>query len=132
MRLNETRNYLILLLFFVLIPFREFHAAYVFTLPVRYLDRMYHMARTPFPARYVVAVKAVQDAQVDYFDTKHPRLELRVTSNGRKTWFIMYRSQGRLRRFPIATYPNLGLVEAGKQAAVIRNAVAQDDDSALH
>ena len=70
------------------------------------------MARTPFSARWVAAVKAVQDAQVDYFDTKHPRLGLRVTSRGRKTWFIMYRSQGRLPRFSIGTYPEPSLVEA--------------------
>ena len=60
--------------------------------------------------------EAVHGGQVDYFDTKPPALGLRVAPSGRKTWFIMYRSGGRLRRLTLGTYPVLSLADAREQA----------------
>jgi hypothetical protein len=42
---------------------------------------------------------------------------LRVSSQGRKTWFVMYRSGGRLRRYTLGMYPVLSLADARAQAA---------------
>jgi integrase len=69
--------------------------------------------------------------QVDYFDTKPPSLGLRVSSSGRKTWFIMYRSKGRLRRLTLGTYPALSLADARGQAAAARHVVAEGEDPAV-
>jgi len=62
---------------------------------------------------------------VDYFDSKPPSLGLRVTPYGCKTWFIMYRSNGRLRRLTLGTYPVLSLADARQHAMATRHTVAQ-------
>jgi integrase len=89
------------------------------------------MARATFTARWVAAVKPSGKGQVDYFDVKPPNLGLRVSSSGRKTWFIMYRSKGRLRRLTLGTYPALSLADARGQAMGARHAVAEGEDPAL-
>lgn len=55
------------------------------------------MPKVTFTARWVTAVQLPAVTQVDYFDSKPPSLGLRVTPHGRKSWFVMYRSSGRLR-----------------------------------
>jgi Arm DNA-binding domain len=89
------------------------------------------MARVTFTARWVAAVKPSAMGQVDYFDVKPPNLGLRVSSSGRKTWFIMYRSKGRLRRLTLGPYPALSLADARGQAAAARHAVAEGGDPAV-
>jgi integrase len=89
------------------------------------------MAKAAFTARWVTFVKPPATGQVDYFDTRPPSLGLRVSSSGRKTWFIMYRSGGRLRRLTFGTYPALGLADARSQAATARHTVAQGNDPAV-
>jgi integrase len=89
------------------------------------------MARATFTARWVAAVKPSAAGQVDYFDVKPPNLGLRVSSSGRKTWFIMYRSKGRLRRLTLGTYPALSMADARGQATAARHAVAEGEDPAL-
>jgi hypothetical protein len=74
------------------------------------------MAKTTFAARWVTALQPPEAGQVDYFDNKPPSLGLRVTPHRHKTWFIMYRSGGRLRRLTLGTYPSLSLAEAWQHA----------------
>ena len=50
------------------------------------------MAHAHFTARWVAAVPAPPQGQVDYFDQTPPSLGLRVAPSGRKTWFVMYRA----------------------------------------
>jgi hypothetical protein len=83
------------------------------------------MAKATFTAPWVTSVKPPAVGQVDYFDTRPPSLGLRVSSSGRKIWFIMYRSGGRLRRLTLGTYPALGLADARSQAATARHTIAQ-------
>lgn len=90
------------------------------------------MPKATFTARWVHALSPPATGQVDYFDSKPPSLGLRVTPHGRKTWFIMYRSGGRLRRLTLGTYPALSLADARQQAMAVRHAVAQGDDPAAH
>ena len=59
------------------------------------------MPKANFTARWVATVKSPYEGQVDYFDTKPPNLGLRVSSHGRKSWFIMYRTAGRLHRLTL-------------------------------
>jgi hypothetical protein len=53
-----------------------------------------------------------------------------MAPSGCKTWFVMYRSESRLRRLTLGAYPDLSLAEARKQAAEARHTVAQGDDPA--
>ena len=89
------------------------------------------MARATFTARWVAAAKLPAMGQSDYFDLKPPNLGLRVSSSGRKTWFIMYRSKGRLRRLTLGTYPALSLADARGQAMAARHAIAEGEDPAV-
>ena len=89
------------------------------------------MPRATFTARWVAAVQPSTVGQTDYFDVKPPNLGLRVSSSGRKTWFIMYRSKGRLRRLTLGTYPALSLADAREQAAAARHAVAEGEDPSM-
>jgi hypothetical protein len=77
------------------------------------------MATATFTARWVETVSAPTMGQVDYFDTKPPKVGLRVSSQGRKTWFVMYRSGGRLRRYTLGVYPVLSLADARAQALAV-------------
>lgn len=86
------------------------------------------MAKATFTARGITSLKSPLKGQIDYFDSKPPGLGLRVSSSGRKSWFIMYRCNGRLRRLTLGTYPALGLADARAQAATARHAVAQGED----
>jgi|RhiMetdeSRZDD1v2_1073273.scaffolds.fasta_scaffold23744_5 integrase len=90
------------------------------------------MAKATFTSRWVAALQPPEAGQVDYFDSKPPSLGLRVTPYGRKTWFIMYRSNGRLRRLTLGTYPALSLADARQHALAARHAVAQGSDPAAH
>lgn len=86
------------------------------------------MPKATFTARGVTSLKIPLKGQIDYFDSKPPGLGLRVSSSGRKTWFIMYRCHGRLRRLTLGTYPALGLADARAQASTARHAIAQGED----
>ena len=88
------------------------------------------MAKAHFTARWVAAVPAPVVGQVDYFDQKPPGLGLRVTPGGRKTWFLMYRASGRLRRYTLGTYPALSLADARQLATDARHRVAHGGDPA--
>lgn len=90
------------------------------------------MPKASFTARWVTAVQPPAVGQVDYFDSKPPSVGLRVSAHGRKTWFLMYRSGGRLRRLTLGTYPDLSLADARQQAMAARHTVAQGDDPAAH
>src|SRR5438874_5816919 len=89
------------------------------------------MAKAIFTAKWVEAVKPPKQGQVDYFDAKPPGVGLRLSNSGRKTWFVMYRTGGRLRRLTLGTYPALSLADARNQATSAKRAAAQGEDPAL-
>ena len=53
--------------------------------------------------------------RVDYFDESLPGFCVRVTKTGVKTFSIMYRHNGRLRRYTIGNYPPLTLADARRR-----------------
>ena len=59
-----------------------------------------------------------------------PSLGLRVAPSGRKTWFVMYRAHGRLRRYTLGTYPAMSLADARQRATDARHSVAHGGDPA--
>jgi integrase len=88
------------------------------------------MPHAHFTARWVAAVPAPPEGQVDYFDQTPPSLGLRVAPSGRKTWFVMYRAHGRLRRYTLGTYPAVSLADARQRATDARHSVAHGGDPA--
>ena len=88
------------------------------------------MPHAHFTARWVAAVPVPPEGQVDYFDQTPPSLGLRVAPSGRKTWFVMYRASGRLRRYTLGTYPAVSLADARQRATDARHSVAHGGDPA--
>lgn len=88
------------------------------------------MPKASFTARWVDSVPLPATGQVDYFDEKTSGFGLRVSQGGRKTWFAMYRHNGRLRRMTIGTYPSLGLADAREKAKELLHLAAKGEDPA--
>lgn len=71
-----------------------------------------------FNAQTVKSLKP-QARRVDYFDSTTPGLGLRVTPNGIKTWFFMYRVNGkRLRRWTIGRYSTFSLADGREKVKI--------------
>jgi hypothetical protein len=69
--------------------------------------------------------------RVEYWDDNVSGLSIRVSEAGRKTWSVMYRVNGRLRRYTLGVYPVLGLADARrKAAAALRDASSGTDPAA--
>lgn len=83
-------------------------------------------------ATWVNAVKLdpSQPLQVDYFERKTPGFGLRVSREGRKSWFVMYRHGGRKRRLTLGTYPALSLADARAKAKSNIHTVSDGQDPA--
>lgn len=76
------------------------------------------MARIRFTARSVQAMKVPENGRAEYFDESTPGFGIRVSSNGRRSWFVMFRCDGRLERLTIgpAGAGGLSLADARSQA----------------
>ena len=59
-------------------------------------------------------------ARYEVFDAQMPGLAIRVTPSGHKSWVLLYRHHGRLRRFTLGRYPDRGLAEVRKEARMLR------------
>src|SRR5439155_8941838 len=68
--------------------------------------------------------------RVNYFDKDLPGFHVRVTPNGVKTFSVMYRHGGRLRRMTIGTYPPLTLADARDAAREALRKAAKGEDPA--
>jgi hypothetical protein len=95
------------------------------TLPIRYLEikalliaddlRPLRM-RTNLTSLFVESAKAPERGQAEYWDTKVTGLGMRISQGGRKTWTLLYRHRGRLRRLSLGTFPVLKLADARELA----------------
>jgi len=66
----------------------------------------------PLTARTVATLRAPSDKpRIEYFDAEVPGLSLRITSEGAKTWSLLYRHHGRRRRLTLGRFPDLGLAK---------------------
>jgi integrase len=65
-------------------------------------------------ARGIPSLKAGAAGRTDYFDSgaNVPGFGLRVAASGRRTWFLMYRANGRQTRHTLGTAPPMGLAKA--------------------
>jgi hypothetical protein len=85
------------------------------------------MATQNLTAKTLAALKPAE-GRVDYFDTNLPGFCVRVTTNGLKTFSVLYRHAGRKRRYTIGTYPPLTLADARDRAkAALRSAELGED-----
>src|SRR5262249_37998352 len=79
----------------------------------------------PLTARTVASLRAPSDKpRIEYFDAEVPGLTLRITSDGVKTWSLLYRHHGRKRRFTLGRFPDLGLAKARLRALEERGRIA--------
>lgn len=85
------------------------------------------MPTVTLAAKTVVHLKPT-DARVDYFDDTLAGFGMRVTPSNIKTWFYLYRLDGRLRRWTIGRYPAKSLAEARKAAHGAERDVAHGID----
>jgi integrase len=81
------------------------------------------MPSIKFSAAKIKFLQGVHGKQVDYFDKTLAGFFVRVSQDGKKTFGVMYRKAGRLRRMKLGTYPLFALGEARKEAVkILRNA----------
>lgn len=55
-------------------------------------------------------------SRTDYYDTEVSGFGLRLTSNGLKSWTVIYRHGGRMRRLTLGHYPTKRLADARREA----------------
>jgi integrase len=75
------------------------------------------MPKAKLTTRYVAAIEPPKHGRVERFDVAMPGFGLRISDSGVKSWFILYRVDGRLVRQTLGRYPAIGLAEARKRAA---------------
>ena len=80
-----------------------------------------------FTARTVASLKPVAGARTEVFDSATPGLALRITEKGHKSWTVLYRHRGRLRRLTLGNAAVLSLSDARTRA---RDAVRDAQDGA--
>lgn len=81
------------------------------------------MPSIKFSAAKLKFLEGIPGKQVDYFDKSLSGFFLRISQEGKKSFGVMYRKGGRLRRMKLGTYPLLTLAKARKEAAkTLRNA----------
>lgn len=76
-----------------------------------------------FSAAKIKFLEGISGKQMDYFDKALAGFFLRISQDGKKSFGVMYRKSGRLRRMKLGTYPLMTLGKARKEASrVLRNA----------
>ena len=73
------------------------------------------MPTVNFTARSVKSLKP-RATRVEYFDATVPGLALRVTPSGGRTWTVLYRHRGRLRRLTLGSASVISLAKARERA----------------
>ena len=74
------------------------------------------MPRIRLTTRGIDAIKPPKAGRVEYWDTVITGPGLRVSETRRKSWVVMYRNQGRLRRMTLGNYQAKSLSAAREEA----------------
>lgn len=83
-----------------------------------------------FTARTVNSLNPTPGKRMEYFDAALPGLALRVTERGAKSWAVLYRHRGRLRRLTLADASVMSLSQARDRARVVLHDAANGADPA--
>ena len=90
------------------------------------------MPRTKLTARSIGTLSVPDIGRVEYWDKDLPCFGLRVTDRGRRSWVVMYRAKGRLRRLTLGPWPALSLADARDQArSALRDAAIGVDAASV-
>ena len=81
-------------------------------------------------AKTVQNAKLPEHGRIEYWDAALPGFGLRVTEKGAKSWTVLYRIHGRLRRSTLGSYPALPLAEARDRARKVLREVDKGKDPA--
>jgi integrase len=81
-------------------------------------------------SRTVENAKPPAFGRIEYWDAALPGFGLRVTDKGAKSWTVLYRAHGRLRRATLGSYPTLPLAEARDRAREVLRDVEKGMDPA--
>jgi integrase len=79
---------------------------------------------------FLRSLRPAESGRAEYWDTKVTGLCLRVSEANRKTWAVVYRFKGRLRRYTFGVYPLIGLADARHRATLALYEVASGIDPA--
>ncbi len=74
------------------------------------------MPRTTLTARTLAVLQPDPARQVDYWDRSLPGFGIRVSPGGRKTFTILYRQGGKVKRYTLGTHPPVALADARDEA----------------
>ena len=89
------------------------------------------MPKVELTDRFISTSKVAAGASaVDYFDSKTPGLNLRVTSQGLRTWYLVFTSptDGKRARVTLGRYPQTGLAKARTMAIEARRQIDEGKD----
>jgi integrase len=81
-------------------------------------------------AKSVAKAKPPEHGRVEYWDAALPGFGLRVTAKGTKSWTVLYRASGQLRRMTLGHYPALPLAAARDRARQALREVEKGNDPA--
>lgn len=88
------------------------------------------MAKVSLTDRTIKTFTKPESGRIEIWDGSLPGFGLRVSSTGRRTWIVMYRKGGVLRRLTLGTYPTLGLADTRGAARDAMHDVAHGGDPA--
>ena len=83
-----------------------------------------------FTAKTAKSIAAIPGKRMEYFDAATPGLALRVTEKGVKSWTVLYRHRGKLRRLTLGSLKTLGLADARLRAQNAIRAAGDGKDPA--
>ena len=76
----------------------------------------------------VERIKPPKVGQEQYYDARTPRMALRVSAGGKKSWLIQYRLGGKPRRYYFGRYPSMDMIEAREKAGELLKLVDKGID----
>lgn len=88
------------------------------------------MPRNKLTDHFVRSLKPPAEGQVDYFDLLLPSFGLRVARGGTKTWQVLTRVHGRVKRIKVGRYPAMELAAARTKARALLDAADAGNDPA--
>lgn len=86
------------------------------------------MAKVFLTDPFVRSLRPSGSGRAEYWDKTVTGLGLRVSEANRKTWNVLYRINGRLRRYTIGVYPIVSLADARQRATFALRDVANGVD----